>query len=95
MNRVKSRWVHFTQGKIALFPIVLIFIFSLFRDQHLLDPTLEYVKVGNQDLTCSKEPVVIDFPFLTQCCQIMSPSGLCRKLVRLKPPGCNLTVLGF
>ncbi|KAK2509477.1 hypothetical protein MC885_005903 [Smutsia gigantea] len=28
-----------------------------FRDQHLLDPTLEYVKVGNQDLTCNQDRV--------------------------------------
>lgn len=28
-----------------------------FRDQHLLDPTLEYVKVRNQELTCNQDPV--------------------------------------
>lgn len=49
--------MHFTQCRNAWFPMVLIFLFSLFRDQQLLDPTLEYVKVGNQDLTCNRDPV--------------------------------------
>lgn len=40
-------------------------------------------------------PCVIDFPFLTQCCQIMLQSGLCRKLLRLEQPGDNLTLLGL
>lgn len=38
----------------ASFPVVLIFAFSLFRDQHLLDPTLEYVKVGSQNVPCGQ-----------------------------------------
>lgn len=56
-----------TQCEKELFPIVLMLIFSLFRDQHLLDPTLEYVKVGSRDFTCGRDPVVTGFPFLAQC----------------------------
>lgn len=78
-----------------MFPVVLIFLFSLFRDQQLLDPTLEYVKVGNQNLTCNHDPKQWISHFLTQCCQATLLSGLCGKLMRWKQPGDNLTVSGL
>nr|XP_019812591.1 PREDICTED: breast cancer anti-estrogen resistance protein 3 isoform X1 [Bos indicus] len=45
-----------TQCEKELFPIVLMLIFSLFRDQHLLDPTLEYVKFSKERHVMDRTP---------------------------------------